>query len=114
MADWETNDSGGMDEEQAIKKMIKIVESFNKTMKGGIDLTEKSQVQLMKSILSHQKAYKTDKDHQMWKEQSIEQTKKAHIAVFAERQKELRLSKLINKSLSTQVNTYDKVFNTWK
>jgi hypothetical protein len=112
MADWETNDSGGMDEEQAIKKMIKIVESFNKTMKGGIDLTEKSQVQLMKSILSHQKAYKTDKDHQMWKEQSIEQTKKAHIAVFAERQKELRLSKLINKSLSTQVNTYDKVFKT--
>jgi len=106
------NDSGGMDEEQAIKKMIKIVESFNKTMKGGIDLTEKSQVQLMKSILSHQKAYKTDKDHQMWKEQSIEQTKKAHIEVFAERQKELRLSKLINRSLSTQVNTYDKVFKT--
>ena len=109
---YKDNDSGGMDEEQAIKKMIKIVESFNKTMKGGIDLTEKSQVQLMKSILSHQKAYKTDKDHQMWKEQSIEQTKKAHIAVFAERQKELRLSKLINKSLSTQVNTYDKVFKT--
>ena len=112
MADWENNDSGGMDEEQAIKKMIKIVESFNKTMKGGIDLTEKSQVQLMKSILSHQKAYKTDKDHQMWKQQDREVAKRNAIEIFQERQKELRLTRLINRSLQNQKSTYDSVFKS--
>ena len=110
MVDWETNDSGGMDEEQAIKKMIKVVESFNKTLEGSERLGEKSQVQLMKSILSHEKAHKTDKDHQRWKIQDREQSKKNAIEIFQERQNELRLSKLINKRMGSMVNAYDGIF----
>ena len=106
------NDSGGMDEEQAIKKMVKVVESFNKYLKAGEHLGEKSLVQLKKTILSHEKAYKTDKDHQMWKQQDREVSKRNAIEIFQERQKELRLSKLINRSLSQQVTAYDSVFQS--
>lgn len=101
------------DEMEGMKQLEKQIEKLTDVFS---KLGEKVKVQQIgqhaKIYAQTQKGLKLDEKHHDLRMRQIDQQKRATIEVFAERQKEIRQTKLLTKAMKQQVTTYDKVFRS--
>ena len=101
------------DEMEGMKQLERQIEKLTDVFS---KLGEKVKVQQIgqhaKIYAQTQKGLKLDEKHHDLRMRQIDQQKRATIEAFAERQKEIRQTKLLTKAMKQQITTYDKVFRS--
>ena len=101
------------DEMEGMKKLEKQIQRLTDVFSKLGDKVQTQQImQHAKIYAQKKKGLELDQQHHDLRMKQIQEQKRSTIEAFAERQKEIRQTKLLTKSMKDQISTYDKVFRS--